>query len=593
MRWLPPVGSRRYHLMLALVAVLVLGPLGGISASFMNFSIGFFVGGQVLAGILGSVVTFPYGAEGRHGGNYIQSMAGATASMCAMGVLVQAMVWLGLPQPPAWQLIAYFLCIGMFGAGLGMLYTPLLVDRMQLAYPSGFAVANILRALTDPKLLKRSIAKLGSGIGIGYGVGLAAQRVAAVGAIGLQASTLGAGLIVGLRVALPALSAALVGWAIKPHLVAIGWLNPGDPYRKIGVFFSLGGILGAAVLDIGAILIHAARTYRQKQAAATDPPDWTRLNRLRLLAWIAFWGAGVLVLGHALLGEPTRYLAVAIALSVVFVLVNGISLGISDWNPISSAFVITVLVLSAFGLHQAGSALMCAAILLIACSQGGDMQQDRSTGWRLGTNRIVQFRYQMIGVAAGAVLAVFLARIFLAAFPILTVDQLSHPHQPGMQHWQSAMTYKFVATLRGLTGGQTHQISALQWGIGIGLVIDVIRKILKRSDGYQRCITGSLPGRIAGFLVDAAIVPSPYASAFGGFVEIPAVMWWTVGGAISSLCAALDERARRCGQAGPAGDLPSDISTTSLIGGGLIAGDARAALSIGLIGLIATFFAHR
>ena len=32
-----------------------------------------------------------------------------------MGVLMQAMVWMGLPQPPAWQLVVYFVCIGMFG----------------------------------------------------------------------------------------------------------------------------------------------------------------------------------------------------------------------------------------------------------------------------------------------------------------------------------------------------------------------------------------------------------------------------------------------------------------------------------------------
>jgi hypothetical protein len=35
--------------MLAGVAILILGPLGGVSAAFMNFSIGFFIGGQVLA----------------------------------------------------------------------------------------------------------------------------------------------------------------------------------------------------------------------------------------------------------------------------------------------------------------------------------------------------------------------------------------------------------------------------------------------------------------------------------------------------------------------------------------------------------------
>src|ERR1041385_1520412 len=133
-RFLPPIGSPGYLLLLAIVAIFILGPLGGISAAFMNFSIGFFVGGQVLAGILGSAVTLPYGPEGKHGGNYMQTMAASVAGMCGMGVLMQAMVWLGLPEPPLWQLVLYMLCIGMFGVGVGMLYTPILVDRLKLPY---------------------------------------------------------------------------------------------------------------------------------------------------------------------------------------------------------------------------------------------------------------------------------------------------------------------------------------------------------------------------------------------------------------------------------------------------------------------------
>ena len=128
-RFLPPIGSVRYHLLLGAVAIFILGPLGGITAAYMNFSLGFFVGGQVLAGILGSVVTYGYGPEGKHGANYMQTMAASVASMSAMAVLIQAMVWLGLPIPPTWQLIVYFLCIGMFGVGVGMLYTPVLVDQ--------------------------------------------------------------------------------------------------------------------------------------------------------------------------------------------------------------------------------------------------------------------------------------------------------------------------------------------------------------------------------------------------------------------------------------------------------------------------------
>ena len=166
------------------MAILILGPLGGISAAFMNFSIGFFLGGQVLAGILGSTVTLPYGPEGKHGANYMQTMAASVAGMSAMAPLVQAMVWLGLPTPPAWQLVVYFLCIGMFGVGIGMLYTPMLVDRMRLTYPSGLAVANILRALTDKDLLKRSIAEIGrqhggghrQRVGVGQNRGLGSHR---------------------------------------------------------------------------------------------------------------------------------------------------------------------------------------------------------------------------------------------------------------------------------------------------------------------------------------------------------------------------------------------------------------------------------
>src|SRR5215471_15938921 len=195
-RFLPRIGSPGYHLLLAFVAILILGPLGGVTASFMNFSIGFFVGGQVLAGILGSTVTYGYGIEGKHGANYIQTAAASVASLSAMGVLIQAMVWMGLPQPPVWQLVLYFLCIGMFAAGLGMLYTPILVDRMQLTYPSGLAVANILRALTDPELLRRSVNKLGSGIGIGILTGVVGPKIAFLNAIDFSASTFGAGMVV-------------------------------------------------------------------------------------------------------------------------------------------------------------------------------------------------------------------------------------------------------------------------------------------------------------------------------------------------------------------------------------------------------------
>jgi uncharacterized oligopeptide transporter (OPT) family protein len=600
-RFLPRIGSPGYHLLLTAVAILILGPLGGISAAFMNFSIGFFIGGQVLAGILGSVVTLPYGPEGKHGANYMQTMAASVAGMCGLGVLIQAMIWLGLPQPPAWQLVLYFMCIGMFGVGIGMFYTPILVDRMQLPFPSGFAVANILRALTDKDLLKRSVAKLGGGMGTGYLVGLFSLNISWFARFGLpsaaiatleksaiSASTFGAGMIVGSRIAIPALVVALIGAGLRPYLVSIGWLGPNDPYRKIGFIISLGTILGAAIVDICLILVQAVRRFREKNATPAEPPDWKRVNLFGLVIWVIFWGAGIVLVGSQFLHQPWFFLTVAVGLCFLFVLVNGISLGISDWNPISSAFVLTVFILAAMGLRDPGVGLLCAAILLIACSSGGDMQQDRSTGWRLSTNRVVQFRYQVIGIIMGAVLAVVLAKLFMSAYPILTQDQFTHPHLEGAQKWQSAMTYKFVGALKGITTAQPHVLKALQLGILLGLIIEVLRKLIKSRPRYQQFASGSRTGRATDFVLDAVLLSSPYASAFGGFVELPTVLWWTAGGLMSALYNGVKARSAAKAIRDGVASLPPDMSTVSLVGGGLIAGDSLAALSVGIYGLLTT-----
>ena len=574
--------------MLSVVAIFILGPLGGVSAAFMNFSIGFFIGGQVLAGILGSTVTLPYGPEGKHGANYMQTMAASVAGLCGMGILAQAMIWLGLPEPAPWKLILYMVSIGMFGAGLGMLYTPLLVDRMQLTYPSGYAVANILRALTDRNLLKRSIGKLGGGMLVGYGVGFSSLKIAALETIGVSASTVGAGMICGARIAIPAFVVGIIGWLETPYLRQIGWLGEKDSFRKIGFIISLGTILGAAMLDILLILIQAIRRYLEKsREPVAQAEDWKRVNMVSLVLWVVFWAAAVVLVGHLVMGQPLFFLVAGVLLTFIFVLINGISQGISDWNPISSAFVVTVFILVASGLNQPQVGLMCAAIVIVGCTVGCDMQQDRSTGWRLGTNRVIQFRYQVIGVVMGAILAVFLAHLFMGAYPVLRIDQFSNSHVEGAEKWQSAMTFKLVGAVRGITNPKPYVMTALKLGICIGLFIDITRKLIKRIPAYKRLVAESGEWKVIDFILDAVLLPSPYASSFGGFVELPAVLWWTAGGIGGSLFEHFQKKWVSA-QGVAEGELPADMSTMSLVGGGLIAGDSLAALTIGIVSLLRT-----
>lgn len=587
-RFLPKIGSTGYHILLSAVAILILGPLGGIAAAYMNFSLGFFVGGQVLAGILGSAVTYGYGPDGKHGANYIQTMAASVAGMAGMGVLIQAMTWLGIPMPPAWQLMLFFMCTGMFGVGLGMAYTPILVDRLKLDFPSGFAVANILRALTDKRLLKRSIGQLGGGAGAGFGFAWLAEKLPIITASQLSASTIGAGMVVGARIAVPGLLMGFIGYALQPHLVSIGWLKEGESFRKIGFLIGLAMILGSAAVDMGVIGVEAVRRIRQqagRQLDANAEEAWKQVNPRRLVAWIIFWAIALVIVATQILGQPLEYILLAIVLASVFVLINGISLGISDSNPISSAFVISVLLMSGLGLKDPRIGLMAASILLVSCSVGGDMQQDRSTGWRLGTNRTVQFRYQTIGIVMGSVLCVVLAKTFMQAYPVLQINSFSN-RNVDVGQWQSAMTFKFVGALQDIGHLPAYKIKALGIGLCIGVVTTVVRKILQANQPYRAYVKSSRTGFVVGFCVDTFLLPSPYASSFGGFVELMVTFWFALGGVMSSFYNTMQERKSKEVKELKKGYLPEDMSTTSLVGGGLIAGEALFALCVGVLGLV-------
>src|SRR5207249_10888 len=450
--------------------------------------------------------------------------------------------------------------------------TPILVDRLQLKFPSGLAVANILRALTDPELLRQSVARLFGGMALGIAGGIGAAKTALLGAIDLSTSTFGAGMIVGARIGVAALAGGLFSWALIPYFVSIGWLKPGEPFRKITFLIALGMIMGAALIDVSLILFRAYRRARQVAAKPVEQEDWKRTNIRRLIAWVVFWGVAIVIMGSQVLHQPVGYLVMAVLLVFVFAMVNGISVGIVDSNPISSAFVVTVILMAAVGLKDPTIGLMAATVLLVSTSEACDMQQDRSTGWRLGTNRTIQFRFQVAGIVMGAIMAVVFAQLFLSAYPVLLLDQTALPANQQPERWTSAMTYKFVGVLRSLTDDKPYQRTAIWIGIAIGFATELLRKLIKASPRYQRFTKSGRVGFSTDFVLDAVVLPSPYASSFGGFVNLMTSTWFAAGGALASFVNSLPKRkdARDA--------LPEDMSTTSLVGGGLIAGDALAAL---------------
>src|SRR6185295_986126 len=134
---------------------------------------------------------------------------------------------------------------------------------------------------------------------------------------------------------------------------------------------------------------------------------------------------------------------------------------------------------------------------------------------------------------------------------------------------------------------QPHIMKALKIGICIGLATEILRKLLHSSEAYKKFTSGSKLGYATGFVLDAIILPTPYASSFGGFVDFATSVWFGIGGIVSSYAQTLEDGVRKAAPKTEGDDaLPEDMSTNSLVGGGVIAGASLSALVYGIYKLI-------
>src|SRR5258706_16286128 len=116
----------------------------------------------------------------------------------------------------------------------------------------------------------------------------------------------------------------------------------------------------------------------------------------------------------------------------------------------------------------------------------------------------------------GAIMGVAFAKLFMAAYPVLLQDQtvMSAAEQPA--NWSAAMTFKIVGVLRSLTEPKPFQITAIWVGVALGLAIELARKALHANAAYRNFANSGRAGFATDFVVDAIVLPSPYAFSFGG-----------------------------------------------------------------------------
>jgi hypothetical protein len=147
--------------------------------------------------------------------------------------------------------------------------------------------------------------------------------------------------------------------------------------------------------------------------------------------------------------------------------------------------------------------------------------------------------------------------------------------------------------LNALGQDKTKTLIVLFIGVGVGLIINILRRVVLRSPRYEAWKNKSSLNGALDFLIDATILASPYAASFGGFVEFKTSAWWALGGSLtSSINWAIARRHKQKHTTEghpPEGEvLPEDMSPTSLVGGGLIAGGSLYVLYVGIASLIAS-----
>jgi hypothetical protein len=81
----------------------VLGPPGGLTASYVNFSLGFFVGGQVLAGILGSIALGGGMLAGLAAGLGTAKIAWLGAAGLSMSTVGRGWLWVRASRCRPWS----------------------------------------------------------------------------------------------------------------------------------------------------------------------------------------------------------------------------------------------------------------------------------------------------------------------------------------------------------------------------------------------------------------------------------------------------------------------------------------------------------
>jgi uncharacterized oligopeptide transporter (OPT) family protein len=502
----------------AVVVGMLLGCVMCLSNLYVFFKTGWSMGVTITAGILAfslfrglqalRVVKEPLTALENNALTTVASGAGymtGGGNMAAYGALLMMVVThRGLQRPETLPMIGWFALIAALGVFAAIPIKRQLINKEQLAFPTGTATAETLETLHggnagEGALKARALAIAAAGaalltwfreaklawmpfnvpakIPLGFSI---AGRKAAEWTLELKSEVvlLGAGALMSFRTAWSLLLGSVLTYGVlAPSLVADGVITTVS-YKKIvewtvwpGASMLVASGLASFLFDWRSVVRSFSGLARifGRGGGAQDPMD-----EVECPAW--WFPAGFLVLAPVvvflmgyLFAIPWWAGVIAVPLAVVMGFIAARVTGDTDVTPTKALGPVTQGVFGALVPGNLAGNIMSANVTGGIGLHAADLLTTLKTGWLLGGNPRVQFYAQLFGVVAGAALIV-------PAFNLLIPD----PAALGSDEWPAPGCLVWAGVSEIFVNGFGALGSEARLGIAVGAALGLALALLEK-----------------------------------------------------------------------------------------------------------------
>jgi len=471
--------------------------------------------------------------------NLVQTAGTASAQSAFMCVVLAAFDLLnskpelgfGLSPTPL-QTFIWMSLAGMLGVLLAVPLRRHFIEEEKLPFPDGTAAGEALKILEGGSLqAKNKLRVLGIGSGIGvlctwfrdgkpawipetlfFGSALKSLHVG----FAFSALSFGSGLIVGVRVAVAMGIGALLGWGVLPLvLLQQGWISSATFSETLKwTMWPATGLMVSGGMT--ALFLHTRRlagTFRELcraplQAHNEVPLLWVFVGSLGLSCALA-------VVQYVFFAVAFWASALAIALSVLLMLVGIRVLGETNWAPISAMANLVQALFAFFSPHSMATNMVASGMSGSIAGGGEHLMQDYRAGKIVGSNNRSLTFMQLLATPVGA-LAISLV------YPLLKARHGIGPDKFGLSPevatasgagLSSPISVKWAGFAELLLGGFERLPPYALHAFFVGALLGVLLSLLQK---YASDKTPSATGLALGILIPAQYI---LPMVLGGFCQ--------------------------------------------------------------------------